>query len=110
MSPAATAEGPIILDITAAGSGTSRLVDPAPKSKSSKAAKPAASKASTTKAAAKTSGSRSTASKTTASKTAAAKSTAKAKAATTTVADKGGSGDADIDLVAEGDEGTAMVL
>jgi RNA polymerase primary sigma factor len=103
MSPAATAEGPIILDITAAGSGTSRLVDPAPKSKSSKAAKPAASKASTTKAAAKTSGSRSTASKTTASKTAAAKSTAKAKAATKTVADKGGSGDADIDLEASAD-------
>jgi len=103
MSPAATAEGPIILDITAAGSGTSRLVDPAPKSKSSKAAKPAASKASTTKAAAKTSGSRSTASKTTASKTAAAKSTAKAKAATKTVVDKGGSGDADIDLEASAD-------
>jgi len=100
MSPAATAEGPIILDITAAGSGTSRLVDPAPKSKSSKAAKPAASKASTTKAAAKTSGSKSTASKTTASKTAAAKSTTKAKAATKTVADKGVSGDADIDLEA----------
>ena len=103
MSPAATAEGPIILDITAAGSGTSRLVDPAPKSKSSKAAKPAASKASTTKAAAKTSGSKSTASKTTASKTAAAKSTAKAKAATKTVADKGVSGDADIDLEASAD-------
>ena len=103
MSPAATAEGPIILDITAAGSGTSRLVDPAPKSKSSKAAKPAASKASTTKAAAKTSGSRSTASKTTASKTAAAKSTAKAKAATKTVADQGVSGDADIDLEASAD-------
>ncbi len=100
MSPAATAEGPIILDITAAGSGASRLVDPAAKSKSSKAAKPAATKASTTKAAAKTSGSKSTASKTTASKTAAAKSTTKAKAATKTVADKGVSGDADIDLEA----------
>jgi len=103
MSPAATAEAPIILDITAAESGASRIAKPAAKTKGSKDAKPAASKASATKAAAKTTASKTAAAKTTASKTTAAKSTAKSKAAAKTVASSGGADDNDIDLDASAD-------
>jgi RNA polymerase primary sigma factor len=92
MSPSAAAEAPRILDITAAGTGASRLATPAAKAKASKAAKPAASKASTPKAAAKSSAAKSTA-KTKAKPT--AKPTAKA------VAVSGVAGDGDLEASAD---------
>ena len=92
MSPAATAEAPLILDITAAETGTSRLAKPAAKPKSSKSAKPAAAKTSTPK---------------TATKASAAKSTAKAKGKTAAqaVAESSGAMAGDVDL-----EGSADAL
>jgi RNA polymerase primary sigma factor len=92
MSPAATAEAPVILDITAAETGTSRLAKPAAKPKSSKSAKPAAAKTSTPK---------------TATKASAAKSTAKAKGKTAAqaVAESSGAMAGDVDL-----EGSADAL
>ena len=93
MSPAATAEAPVILDITAAATGASRLAKAAAKPKATKAAKPAAAaKSSTAKTAAKSS---------------AAKSTAKAKGKTAAqvVADASGALPGDGDL-----EGSADAL
>ncbi|MFM1812570.1 MAG: polymerase sigma factor SigA1, partial [Cyanobacteriota bacterium] len=95
MSPAAAAEAPRILDITAAGTGASRLSTPAAKAKSSKAAKPAAAASKTT--ATKTAG------KTAAKGTAKPKAKSTAKATSKTVADTGVTAKGTVDLEASAD-------
>lgn len=97
MSPAAAAEAPRILDITAAGTGTSRLSQAAAKPKTSKTPKPAAAKATTAKGATKTGAKAAT------GKAAAAKTPAKAKATSKTTAAPSAAVATDVDLDASAD-------